>query len=302
MKIGVTGARGFIGHHLTTLLTEWGHTVVPINRDDWDLVSQTSPAALLAGCDAVVHLAGRVHVRGQPADDSFTRLMMATNVRGTERLAGAAVDQGVRRFVFVSSASVYGRADDGVVIDERSPLRPETAYGRSKAAAEEALRAIAERTGLEAVALRPPPVYGPGMGGNFGSLLRIARRGLPVPSGTLTARRSFVSVTNFCDLVARALAVERPVRDAYVAAEPARTIGEVYRVLCEAAGHKPLVLPVPRGVLRLALGIAGRRALVGALTEDFLMDAGAAQRELGWVPRDLLADELSQAVAEACRP
>ena len=301
MKIAVTGARGFIGHHLTALLTRRGHDVVPINRDDWDLTSQAPPTALLSGCDAVVHLAGRAHVRGRPSDETFTRSMIEANARGSERLAGAAAEAGVRRLVFVSSSAVYGRADEGQAIDETSPLRPETAYGRSKVAAEEALRAVAQRTGLRTIALRPPPVYGPGMAGNLRSLMQFARRGLPMPSGALVARRSFVSVSNFCGLVVCALDVDRPVGDAYVAAEPARPIGDVYRALCAAAGRKPLVVPVSREMLRLALKMAGRGALIGALLDDFAMDAGAARRELGWAPKDLLADELRQAVAAATR-
>ena len=301
MKIAVTGAQGFIGRHLTTALAGRGHAVVPIGHDDWDLTSEASPAALLAGCDAVVHLAAAVHRRGRPGDADFVRTMMATNLGGTERLARAAAAAGVARFVFLSSAAVYGRGAGHGTIDEATPLAPDTPYGESKRAAEAALQAIAEETGLGTVALRPPLVYGPGAPGNFATLVRLASRGLPVPSGALAARRARIAVTNLCDLVACALAADRPPRRAYVAAEPAGPIADIYRGLCVAAGRKPRVVPFPRGVLRLALRLAGR-AETASVLDDFVMDASAARRDLGWAPRDLLAEELGRAMAAAGRP
>ncbi len=296
MKVAVTGARGFIGRHLTTFLTERGDDVVSINRDDWDLASGTAPSAtLLADCNGVVHLAALVHVRGQSTDEAFTRKMVETNVRGTGLLANAAVRAGVQRFIFMSSASVYGRAVNGQIIDENSPLRPETAYGRSKVAAEEALRAISRESDLASVALRPPLVYGAGAPGNFRTLLRAASRGFPVPSGALTARHSMISVTNLCDLVACAIEASDLARPAYVAAETARSIGDVYRALCAAAGRRPLIVPFPQSALRLALAALNRGALADALLNDFIMDASTAGSELNWSPRDLFAEELERA-------
>ena len=301
MRIAVTGARGFIGRHLTEHLAGRGHEVVPVNRDDWDLTSEVSPAALISGCDAVVHLAALVHVRGRPGDAAFARTMIETNLRGTERLARAAVAAGVARFVFLSSAAAYGRATGGRAVDEATPLDPVTPYGQSKRAAEETLRGIAQDTGLVTVALRPPLVYGPGAPGNFARLVWLASRGLPVPSGALQARRANISVTNLCGLVACALAVDHPQRAAYVAAEPARPIGDIYRGLCAAAGRRPRIVPLPRGALRLALNAIGRSAAARTVLDDFIMDATAARRELGWTPQDLFTEELARAMAAARR-
>lgn len=295
MKIAVTGARGFVGRHLTALLADSKHHVVPLNRNDWDLISGTSPAPLLSGCDAVVHLAAQVHRRGRDDDPAFVETMFDANVRGTERLARAAVESAVGRFVFLSSAAVYGRGARSV--DELTPCRPDTAYGRSKLAAEEVLQAIAKETGLAVVALRPPLVYGAGAPGNFHTLVRLASRGWPVPSGALRARRSLISVTNLCDLVVRSLETASLPRSVYVAAEPARPIGDLYSGLCEEAGRRPRVVPFPRAALQLALAAIGRAHVARAVLDDFVMDAGAAQRELNWSPRDLFMEELRAAVA-----
>ena len=299
MRIAVTGATGFVGRHLTVYLAGRGHEVVPVSRGDWDLTSEASPAALIAGCDAVVHLAARVHVRGRSGDAAFARTMVAVNQRGTERLAHAAAEAGAGRFVFLSSAAVYGTGHGSRVIDERTPLSPETPYGESKCGAEAALESIGRETGLVTVALRPPLVYGPGAPGNLATLVRVALRGLPVPSGALRARRAHISVTNLCDLVACTLAVDRPLQSAYVASEPARPIADVYYGLCAAAGHRPRVVPFPPGALRWALNVTGRRETARAVLEDFVMDAGAARRELGWSPQDRFAEELAAAIRAA---
>jgi nucleoside-diphosphate-sugar epimerase len=295
MKIAVTGARGFVGRHLTTMLADRKHHVVPLGRNDWDLTSGASPARLLSACDAVVHLAALAHHRGRENDAAFVQTMFDANVRGTELLARAAAERGIGRLVFLSSAAVYGRADHAV--DESSPCRPDTAYGRSKLAAEQSLQAITKETGLEVVALRPPLVYGAGAPGNFRTLVRLVSRGWPVPSGALTARRSLISVTNLCDLIVRALEAASLPRGAYVAAEPARPIRDLYYGLCQAAGRRPLVVPFPSTALRLALGAIGRTAVSRAVLEDFAMDAGAARAELDWPPRDLFMEELRRAVA-----
>ena len=298
MRVAVTGARGFIGRHLKKYLTQRDHEVVAINRDDWDLTSQASPPHCSMAATPLCHLSALVHIRGRSTDDQFVKTMVETNVRGSERLARAAADQGAFRFVFMSSAAIFARRNGTAVIDEDTPLHPDTPYGQSKLAAEEALQAIAKDTNLVPVALRPPLVYGAGAPGNFRTLVRLASRGLPVPSGALTARRSLISVTNLCGLIACALEARRPVRDAYVAAEPARPIADVYYGLCAAAGRRPLVVPFPRGALRLALAAAGRSETARAVLDDFVMDAGAAQRELGWAPNDLFVEELGRAMAD----
>ena len=301
MRIAITGERGFIGRHLAAILAERAHEVVPINRNDWDLTSQGSPGALIKGCDALVHLAAYVHIRGQQNDAEFVRRMSETNHRGTEFLARTAAVQGVPRFVFMSSAAVFGHGSSSQVIDESSPLQPDTPYGQSKLAAERGLESISKDTGMVTVALRPPIVYGPGAAGNFGKLVRLVSRGLPIPSGALTARRAFISVTNLCNLVIRALGATGTIRKAYVAAEPARPIGDLYYGLCKMAGRRPVIIPTPRAALRLALNLSGRFEMARAVLDDFLMDASAARRELDWSPEDLFTEELDRAMAEQNR-
>jgi nucleoside-diphosphate-sugar epimerase len=190
LTIAVTGAGGFIGSHLCTELEARGHRArrlvraAPESADAdcrvvGDLAVNRTLASVLAGADAVIHLAARAHVLKETERDPSAAFMRA-NVDATLRLAEAAVAAGVRRFVFVSSIGVNGNATAGRPFTEDDDPAPVDPYARSKLRAEQALR---ERVGaaLELVVVRPPLVYGPGVKGNLHRLLSLVDSGVPLP-------------------------------------------------------------------------------------------------------------------------
>ena len=142
----------------------------------------------------------------------------AVNVAGTKRLAHAAAVAGVRRFVFLSSIGVHGAETFGRPFGAADAPAPHSAYARSKLEAEQALHAIARRHGLEVVVLRPPLVYGPHAPGNFATLVRAVRRGVPLPLGAVRNRRSLVGLDNLVDLIGTG--AEEHVLDVVAAARP----------------------------------------------------------------------------------
>jgi nucleoside-diphosphate-sugar epimerase len=173
-RILVTGGSGFIGSRLALLASERGPAptvVTAINnatergrcdelvRSGVTLIeaSLDDAAAMgraLTGHDAVIHLAAAQHEAERP--ESY---FQQVNVEGTRRLLNLAARAGVRRFVHGSTIGVYGSAADGV-LDERSPLRPDNAYGRTKAAAESVVREC--HANLEYCIVRISETYGPG--------------------------------------------------------------------------------------------------------------------------------------------
>ena len=183
-RVLLTGATGFVGSHIARAFVEAGYEVLcgvrassdvrwisdlPIERVSLDVKggAEGLPRAV-ENADLVVHAAGIT--RARRVEDYHS-----VNAEGTRRLAVAAFEAGVRRFVLISSLAARG-PDDPTKDDH-----PESAYGRSKLEAEAYLRSLGGR--MEAVVLRPAAVYGP-RDTDLLPLFKMANRGwLPVPYG-----------------------------------------------------------------------------------------------------------------------
>jgi len=174
-RVLITGASGFVGHALCEKMLAEGLSVrgtvrvgkeepfLPTGAETVQIQSighDTNWSSALNGIDTVVHLAARVHVMNDTADDPLAAFR-EVNVCGTERLARMAAKVGVRRFVYLSSVKVNGEGSN-VPYTEHDVPSPEDSYGISKWEAEEVLQKIGRETGLEVVIIRPPLVYGPG--------------------------------------------------------------------------------------------------------------------------------------------
>jgi nucleoside-diphosphate-sugar epimerase len=306
LRVLVTGASGFIGSRLVGALRAQGMGVRGTycrNRPDtpgveWCPVPQLDlPAqwpALLAQTDAVVHLAALVH-RGRKSARQRWGEFERVNVAGTRVLARACRDAGVRRVVFMSSISIYGRGTQR--IDESAPLAPQDDYGRSKLLAEQALEAELSNGPTDWCILRPPLVYGRGCPGNLPRLQRLVASGLPLPFGAVRNRRSFMFVDNLIDAVMTVLRFPGDIRAAYVLSDGSDfATPQLLRALAAGSGRPLRLLSVPVRWLR-ALGRAGDlaartlriHAVPGSYTIDSLVgslcvDSARFAEALGWRP------------------
>jgi nucleoside-diphosphate-sugar epimerase len=294
MKILLTGASGFVGRATLRTALEAGHEVHGVVRQGEapappvqvvrlsDLASYTRWRDALDGVDAVVHLAARVHVMRDRAPDSLTAFR-AVNVEGTRQVASAAAEAGVARFVFVSSVKVHGEESHDAPLTADSPVVPVDAYGRSKAEAEDALRELESRSGLGVVVVRPPLVYGPGVGANFLTLLKAVSRGWPLPVGRVDNRRSLVYVDNLADLLLLAAAHPGAAgRTLLVADGPPVSTPELVRRMGRAL-DRPVRMPaVPESWLRVAGRLAGRSAAVDRVLGSLEVDDSPTRDLLGW--------------------
>ena len=136
---------------------------------------------MVGGADAVVHLADGLRVfeeRGAPPGPAAQDEAVAR----TESLAKAAVDAGVRTFVYLSSIkALSGETAEQEITAETRPAPDRSIYGKMKLRLEDALTQICTATPMHLVILRPPLVYGPDAGGNFGKLLALADSTCPLP-------------------------------------------------------------------------------------------------------------------------
>ncbi|WP_326536469.1 UDP-glucose 4-epimerase family protein [Pseudorhodoferax sp.] len=312
-NILLTGAAGFVGRALAARLAMQpgvhlrlavrspspqdlrgvGETVVV-----GDLAGAADLDSLLNGIDVVVHAAARAHVMREPSADPLAAYR-AANVLATARLAESAARAGARRFIHLSSVKVHGdRSDAGRPWTEDSPFRPQDAYGQSKAEAEQVLQERAHRSGMDWVCVRPPLVYGPGVGANFLALMHAVRRGLPLPLGALQNRRSLIALDNLCDFIS--LCIRHPaaggqtflVSDGQDLSTP-----ELVRALAGAMGRPARLIAIPPWLMYGTAALAGRRAAWQRLSGDLQVDIGKARALLGWQPPVTVALGLQQCVA-----
>lgn len=283
MRIHVTGATGFVGRHLIKEAERRGHEVVALvrRRDErlacarqieiGDIAERVDWSEAVAGADAVVHLAARVHVMKETstnADLEYARV----NVAPTLRLAQAAADARVGRFVFVSSIKVNGELTSGAPFTAESVPRPADAYGRSKHLAEIGLREIAEDRGLGVAILRPTVVYGPEVGGNIRRIGRAVAKRIPMPLASVHNSRSMLSVDNLARGALAAAQTELRGSGVFLLSdrEPIST-RRLVELLAEGSGVRPCLLPVPAGLLRLAGKVLGRGADAARLLDDLVV-------------------------------
>ena len=171
MRICLTGNEGYLGSLLVPELLKHGHEVIGLDtgfykerslyRPGWNTVATITKdlrnieAKDFAGFDAVVHMA---ELSNDPAGQLAPHITYEINHKGSVRLAEAARAAGVKRFVYMSSCSVYGVADKDFV-DEQSPVNPQTAYAECKSYVERDVKPLAT-TDFSPVFMRNATAYG----------------------------------------------------------------------------------------------------------------------------------------------
>ena len=296
----VTGASGFIGQALCFRLFADGWRVCAALRGDGrvdglvpgceritvgEIGPDTDWLTLLKEVDIVVHLAARVHVMREKESDPLAEFRRV-NVEGTLNLARHAAAAGVRRFVYLSSIKVNGEETvTGQSFSEEDQPAPQDAYAVSKWEAEQGLRELADKTGLEVVIIRPPLVYGPGVKANFLAMMQWLSRGIPLPLGAIRNRRSLVALDNLVDMIVTCLDHPSAVNQTFLVADGEDlSTPELLRRTGEALGKPSRLLPVPVWMLETGAAMLGNRAIGQRLCASLQVDISKARNRLGWSP------------------
>jgi UDP-N-acetyl-alpha-D-quinovosamine dehydrogenase len=287
----VTGAAGFIGRALCRALVEHGHRVVAVTRTSavsipgvelraiGDIGLQTDWGTALAGVDIVVHLATSAHRPISPA----IALAEAQSAAALVRAARAA---GTGRFLLVSSLRAMGEATrHGMRFHADDSPAPRDGYGRAKLEIEDAVTGAAQANELDLVILRPPLVYGPGVKGNFRTLIRLAASGLPLPFAGLQHRRSLIYLDNLIGLLTLACTHPEASGRVLLARDSVDfSIPELLRMLADGLGRPVRLFSLPPALFA-GLGLVPySRHAIRRLTSPLLVDDGETRRVLGWRP------------------
>lgn len=311
MKIAVTGANGFLGSAVVArLLRDLNNVSACVRRNDrsvpdgaqvvrlGDLSIHLGWSDVVAGLDAVIHCAARVHVMQDTALDPLAAFR-EVNVDGTMNLARQAAAAGVKRFVFLSSVKVNGESTPRLrSLTEDDRPNPQDAYGRSKLEAERGLLQISKETGMQVAIIRPPLVYGPGVKANFSALMGAVRRGLPLPLGSVNNKRSFVALDNLVDFIATCITHPKAANQIFLVSDGQDlSTTELIRCMATAAGVPARLIPVPVWALQAIGALLGKGDAVQRLCGNLQVDISKAQSLLGWTPPISVEEGLRRAMA-----
>lgn len=306
MKVLVTGATGFVGSYLVDRVLSGKHHVVTATRNphcssntENYAIGSIGPASrwqeALRDCDAVVHLAARVHVMNDKMVDSLASYR-EINVQGTLNLARQAAINGIRRFIYLSSIKVNGDGHSsgsnvhlpgGIEhpYSEADAPAPTDPYGQSKWEAEEGLRCIANSTSLECVIIRPPLIYGPGVRANFLRLMQWVETGVPLPFDAVDNRRSLVYVGNLTNAIEICLGHPDAARQTFIVSDGnAISTAELIRKLARYLRRPARLLPIPASLLNGCLALLGKRDEANRLLGSLVVDDSHIRNMLGWCP------------------
>lgn len=308
MHFLITGATGFVGRAVAQQVCDEGNQVTALVRSQTPIlpmltnqivvgdlkkfassdISITDESfeqlfSAMQNIDVVVHIAARAHVMKEDQDEPAV-IYHLMNVALTEKLALAAAKAGVKRFVFISSIKVNGEVSTQPFSEADVPA-PEDDYGRSKCQAEQCLAEIGQRTGMEIVILRPPLIYGPGVKGNFASLIKLTSKGIPLPFGAIHNRRSLLALDNLVSAIL--LVSEHPAaanQTFLLADDEDVSTTELIKLIAQSQDKKARLIPVPVSWMTFAARLFGKKSVADRLFGSLQIDASKIRQTLGWKP------------------
>lgn len=267
-SILVTGETGFIAHNFIRLTVFRNCRKTSLrNKNVLDLD--------LTGIDVVLHLAALVHDE-KGDEESYSNI----NRNLTVNLAEIAKKSGVRHFIFMSTAKVYGDGSDDVVYTENSECNPTDFYGKSKLEAELLLRELNDENFCVSI-IRTPVVYGKGMKANMLMLQNLIKYFPILPLGGINNKRCYTYIGNLSKYIDRLIEMRIPGVFIVMDSEPISTTYLV-RIMSKGMHRKVFLFAIPdpvKTILRLL-----SKNNFGRLYNSFILDNSRTRKLLSLEP------------------
>lgn len=298
-KVILSGSTGFIGRHLNKHLKDNSCSIYSISRSEITasevLVDSFFNSEHHADSDVLIHLVGAAH---RPFTDDEASFI---NFELTKKVLDRAVELGIPRFIFLSSANVYTECDVAISLDTviDPSVLPNTM--QSKLMAEEYIKQAALKHSIDVVIIRSPLVYGEGVKANFASLMKLVGKGLPLPFRSICKnKRSLVSVYNLVDLIKVCIDHPSAANQTFLVSDDNdMSTAEMVALMAKVHGKANLSLPVPVCCFNLAGKVFGKQSVVDRLVGSLQLDIEYTKKTLNWQPPYSVEDGFKLSVTRA---
>ena len=301
MLIAITGANGFLGRYLSVYLEKNNINVRRIQRIKDrssffipEINDLTDWSEALNNVDIVIHCAGKAHIFN--LEKETINSIYSFNLNATKRIAAQASEIGVKRFIFISTAKVFGEETElNQYFDSKSKSNPKDHYAISKLEAEKALKEITSTNKMELVIIRPPLIYGPGVKGNFLKMINYIERGYPIPLGSITNKRSLLYIGNLSDLILKCIKSNK-VSGKTLLPTDKTTIStkELILKIGFVLRKKPFLISFPKFLLLFLSYLIGKKSEVKKLINSLNIDSKETQEIIKWTPPFSIDDGLKE--------
>lgn len=280
MNILISGASGFVGKFFCSSMLSKEHKLYVINSKNPDAILMYRNIKF----DALIHLAARAHVMNENVNDVYSAYA-EVNINYTKKITNIAKYLEVKRFVFISSIKVNGESTSNKPFSELDDAKPQDDYGITKFEAEKYLSLIANDTEMEFVIIRAPLVYGRGVKANFFNLIKLCQKKILLPFGAINNKRSLIYIENLVDFILLCTHHPKAANETFVIADGDDvSTTDLIKVIREASGNRPRLIPIPQTLLVWLLKCLGKHALATRLCGNLQIDITKAKTLLGWKP------------------
>ncbi len=254
MKVLITGAFGFVGTNLSASIHNSSNSeiiAVDINEPDnhlynrfvnWNELGKLSNIQL----DAIIHLAGKAH---DTKNTTKEKDYFDINLGLTKQIFELYLKSTAKKFIFFSSVKAVADKISGKQLTEDELPNPQTAYGKSKLAAENYILDQILPEGKKVFILRPCMIHGPGNKGNLNLLFKIVQTGIPWPLGNFDNERSFTSIDNLSFVVNQILEKEIKPGVYNVADDEVISTVKLIELIAKSQNKKPRIWKVNKKLI-----------------------------------------------------